>query len=98
MVTVSCGQERESSGREAGRGRGGAGRGALARGEPAGPQQGAGRFFFGPPEKSGPILVVFKAGLYRSNRELVNPGQNLKSGTTAPQNKSGTILVEKAGL
>jgi hypothetical protein len=33
-----------------------------------------------------------------SNRELVKPGQNLKSETTAPQNKSGTILVEKAGL
>ena len=88
MVTVSCGQERESSGREAG---------AHGANRPA-PSRGAGRFFFGPSEKSGPILVVFKAGLYRSNRELVNPGQNLKSGTTAPQNKSGTILVEKAGL
>jgi hypothetical protein len=52
----------------------------------------------GPPEKSGPILVVFKAGLYRSNRGLVNPGQNLKSGITAPQKKSGTILVENVGL
>jgi hypothetical protein len=87
---------------------GGAGRG---RNRPA-PSRGLawpGRSFMAHPKnfgKSGHILVVFKAGLYRSNRELVNPGQNLKSGTTAPaagrrvenRGKSRTILVEKAGL
>ncbi len=30
--------------------------------------------------------------------ELVNPDRNLKSGTIAPQKKSGTTVLEKAGL
>ena len=59
--------ERERAGAGAGVGRG--------QGEPAGPHQGAGRFFLGPPEKSGITFVIFKAVLQWLKPELVNPGQ-----------------------
>ncbi len=65
----------------------GVGRGQY---KPGGPHQGGGwPAFFGPPEKGGITMVIFKAVLQWLNPELVDPGQNLKSGTTAPQKKAG---------
>jgi hypothetical protein len=62
------------------------------------PLLGAGRFFFGPSENSGITVVIFEDDSAPAFYQLVNPGENLKSGITAPQKKSGTTMVEKAGL
>ncbi len=80
-------------------GQGGAGRG-WGRVPLAGPHQGATNLFWPARKRRHHNLNGhFKAVLQWLNPELVSPGQNLKSGTTAPQEKKGgTKLLEKAGL
>ena len=57
-----------------------------------------GSFFFGPSEKSGMTVVKIVDDSTPAFYQLVNPGENLRSRITAPQHKSGTTLVKKAGL
>ena len=79
-------------------GEGGAGEMRLGNAKCGRPLLGAGRLFFGPSENSGITVVIFEDDSAPAFYQLVNPGENLKSGITAPQKKSGTTIVEKAGL